>query len=76
MFCVAGDAIINGITMDDHDRHLDSFLARCQDKNIKIKQGKSHFKIRQHHIHGPPKGHQTDPQKKRERERKGRKCFI
>ena len=42
--CVADDIIIHGSNLDQHDRHLEGFLNRCRDVNIKLNKEK--FQLR------------------------------
>ena len=44
VICVADDVIIHGDNNENHDKHLSSFLARCQEKNVRL--GKDKFVLR------------------------------
>lgn len=64
--CVADDVIIHGQTLEDHDKHLDSFFGRCREKNVKLNKEKlvlrsDNITFMGHKIN--KEGLQTDPQK-------------
>ena len=63
---VADDVIIHGKTLEDHDKHLDSFFGRCREKNVKLNKEKfvsrsDNITFMEHTV--TTEGLQTDPQK-------------
>jgi transposase InsO family protein len=66
--CIADDVVIHGRTEDQHDRHLDQFLARCQERGIRLNKDKFELKLGEivfmgHKISAA--GLQADPEKVR-----------
>ena len=68
VICIADDVVIHGVTLEDHDRNLNDFLLRCQEKGIRLNSEKLELRMKEITFMGhkiTDKGLESDPEKVR-----------